>query len=126
MIEQVQFTEAWHRTFSGGHVGLLLVVPVANDRPGTALAARKRVLAEELRQRYGDMTRTQLQRLPVLQAYKTYYRRFGNTYHVQLQLESIVHKGKELPAVSPAVDACFMAELETHLLTASHDTGARA
>ena len=121
MVEQVHFTEAWHRTFAGGHVGLLLVGPLDNGRQGTGLDARKRVLAVELRERYGEMTRKGLQRLPVLQAYRRYYRQFGKTYHVQLQLESVVHKGKGLPAVSPAVDACFAAELETQLLTASHD-----
>jgi DNA/RNA-binding domain of Phe-tRNA-synthetase-like protein len=40
---------------------------------------------------------------------------------VQLQLESVVREGKALPAVNPLVDACFAAELATHLLTASHD-----
>ena len=37
------------------------------------------------------------------------------------RLESIVWKGKSLPEVSPAVDANFMAEVETLVLTAGHD-----
>jgi hypothetical protein len=41
---------------------------------------------------------------------------------LQLQLESIVLKGKHLPDVSPAVDANFMAEVETLVLTAGHDS----
>jgi len=57
----------------------------------------------------------------VIAAYAQYYRRFGKTYHVQLQLESIVLKGKGLPSVSPLVDANFAAELETLVLTAGHD-----
>jgi DNA/RNA-binding domain of Phe-tRNA-synthetase-like protein len=65
-----------------------------------------------------------LRALPVLEAYRAYYRRFKKTYHVQLQLESVVFKDRSLPAVNPAVDACFAAELETGLLTASHDLGA--
>ena len=40
---------------------------------------------------------------------------------MQLQLESIVLKAKSLPDVSPAVDANFMAEVETLILTAGHD-----
>ena len=120
-IEDVRFTKGWHGTFAGGHMGLLLVGPVDNARRGTGLDARKRVLATELREQYGEMTRPALQALPVLGAYRAYYRQFGNTYHVQLQLESVVHKGKALPAVNPAVDACFAAELETQMLTASHD-----
>ena len=40
---------------------------------------------------------------------------------MQLQLESIVSKGKSLPDVSPLVDSNFVAELETLVLTAGHD-----
>jgi DNA/RNA-binding domain of Phe-tRNA-synthetase-like protein len=36
-------------------------------------------------------------------------------------VESIAHKGKKLPHVSPLVDANFMAEVETFVLTAGHD-----
>ena len=54
-------------------------------------------------------------------AYATYYKRFDKTYHVLLQVESIVSKGKSLPAVSPLVDANFMAEMDTLVLTAGHD-----
>jgi len=50
-----------------------------------------------------------------------YYKRFGKTYHVQLQVESIVSKGKSLPNVTPLVDANFVAEVETLVLTAGHD-----
>ena len=59
--------------------------------------------------------------LPVMAAYHRYYRKFGYTYHVLLQLESVVFKGKSLPNVSPLVDANFAAELETLILTAGHD-----
>ena len=54
-------------------------------------------------------------------AYGQYYKQFDKTYHVQLQVESIVLKGKNLPNVSPLVDANFMAEVETFILTAGHD-----
>ena len=56
-----------------------------------------------------------------MQAYVQYYKKFGKTYHVQLQLESIVLKGKALPSISPLVDANFVAEVETLVLTAGHD-----
>lgn len=65
--------------------------------------------------------RAELLPLDVLQDYRNYYKKFDKTYHVQLQLESIVHKGKSLPNVSPLVDANFAAELETLILTAGHD-----
>ena len=58
---------------------------------------------------------------PVLQAYNNYYRQFKKSYHVQLQLESIVWKGKSIPSVSALVEAMFMAEMKNMLLTAGHD-----
>ena len=117
----VHFTDAWHKTFAGGHVGILMMGPVDNGRRPTALDEHKLTLEAEIREKYGSLTRAELQESAVLKAYKTYYKKFNKTYHIQLQPESVLHKGKSLPAVSPLVDACFAAELETHLLTASHD-----
>lgn len=54
-------------------------------------------------------------------AYIRYYKRFTMTYHVLLQVESIIMKGKNLPDVSPLVDANFTAEVSTFVLTAGHD-----
>ena len=73
-----------------------------------------------LRSRYAGYDRPMLLQNEVLNAYRAYYKRFNKTYHVLLQLESVLG-GKSLPSVNPLVDACFAAELETHLLTASHD-----
>jgi DNA/RNA-binding domain of Phe-tRNA-synthetase-like protein len=60
-------------------------------------------------------------RHPILGAYERYYRRFDKTYHVLLQLESIVLKDRNLPSVLPLVDINFMAEVGTCLLSAGHD-----
>ena len=54
-------------------------------------------------------------------AYRDYYKRFDKTYHVQLQLESLLFKGKSIPSVAGLVDAMFMAEMKDWLLTAGHD-----
>jgi DNA/RNA-binding domain of Phe-tRNA-synthetase-like protein len=43
------------------------------------------------------------------------------TYHIALQLESVVFKGRSLPNVAALVEAMFMAELQDLLLTAGHD-----
>jgi DNA/RNA-binding domain of Phe-tRNA-synthetase-like protein len=58
---------------------------------------------------------------PVLQVYGEYYKRFKKTYHVQLQLESIVLKGKSIPTVASLVECMFMAEVKNMLLTVGHD-----
>ena len=123
MMVQIEATDRWRETFPGGHVGVLLVGNVDNTASGAALDERKRAVESRLRHKYGDFSRADLLELPILQAYRDYYKQFDKTYHVQLQLESVVHKGKKLPAVSPLVDANFAAELETLVLTAGHDAG---
>ena len=85
------------------------------------LEEAKRQVEQRLRERYRGFTRPDFLNLPVMAAYERYYRGFDKTYHVLLQVESIVLKGKSLPNVSPLVDANFMAEVETLVLTAGHD-----
>ena len=117
----IETTERWHSTFPGGHVGILLVGEVDNTKRSTPLDEKKREVEARLRERYAGFARADFLELEVLKAYRDYYRQFGNTYHVQGQLESVVQKGKSLPNVSPLVDANFAAELETLVLTAGHD-----
>lgn len=120
-MTDIAVSDAWHATFPGGHVGVLLMEGIDNTAPNATLDARKRALEERLRAQFGDLSRQDLLELDVLKAYRAYYKRFGQTYHVQLQLESVVHKAKSLPSVSPLVDASFVAELDTLVLTANHD-----
>lgn len=118
---EIAFTEAWRRSFADAHIGVLGITGVDNSGSSPRLTRYKRALEERLRARYGGLTRAELQEHPVLRAYRDYYKRFGNSYHVQLQLESVVFKDKSLPEVSPLVDANFAAELGTFVLTAAHD-----
>jgi DNA/RNA-binding domain of Phe-tRNA-synthetase-like protein len=114
-------TEAWKEAHPGGKIGLLEISGVDNSQPAPALDQEKRAIEERLREKYADFSRNDFLELPVMHAYHRYYRKFGYTYHVLLQLESVVFKGKSLPNVSPLVDANFAAELETLILTAGHD-----
>lgn len=93
----------------------------ANPSSHADLERRKIELEQDLRSRYTDHDRAALLQLPVLQAYAAYYRRFKKTYHIQLQLESIVFKGKSIPSVAALVEAMFMSEIKNLLLTAGHD-----
>jgi DNA/RNA-binding domain of Phe-tRNA-synthetase-like protein len=102
-------------------IGLLELSRVENTRPSPQLDDRKRETETRLRERYKGLARQELLGLPVMAAYAQYYKRFGKTYHVQLQIESIVLKGKQLPNASPLVDANFVAEVHTMVLTAGHD-----
>ncbi len=117
----LQPTAAWRKAHPQASVGILAIDDLHNPPHPAALESRKPVLAADLREKYAGMDRASLRNLHVLKAYAEYYRRFNKTYHVQLQLESVVLKGKSFPQISPLVDAMFMAELDSLLLTAGHD-----
>jgi len=114
-------TEEWRRAHRGATIGLLELSGVENTGSSSRLTERKREIEASLRERYKGFTRQEFLALPVMAEYDRYYASFNKTYHVQLQLESIVLKDERLPDVSPAVDANFMAEVETLILTAGHD-----
>lgn len=113
-------TEAWSTAYPDAHIGVLEIAQ-ADNRSSSALEAEKRRIEQALRAKYNGQSRADLIAAPVLADYVRYYKRFEKTYHVLLQLESILLKGKSLPTVTPLVDANFAAELETLVLTAGHD-----
>lgn len=116
-------SEAWKAAYPEAAIGVLAVNNVTNPEHHGGLDQRKEELEDQLRSRFAGYDRTALKALPILQAYSAYYKRFKKTYHIQLQLESVVLKGKSLPRVAALVEAMFMAELEDLLLTAGHDLG---
>jgi DNA/RNA-binding domain of Phe-tRNA-synthetase-like protein len=117
----INATVAWKEAHPGGLIGLLEISGLDNTRSVSVLEREKRAVEDRLRAKYAGFSREDFLALPVMSAYHRYYRKFGYTYHVLLQLESLVHKGKSLPSVSPLVDANFASELETLILTAGHD-----
>ncbi len=117
-------SEAWKRAYPGAAVGVLVMRNVLNPERHAALDKRKEELENQLRARFSDYDRAALKALPTIQAYNDYYKRYKKTYHVQLQLESVVFKGKPIPRVAALVEVMFVAELKNLLLTAGHDLGA--
>ena len=117
----ISATAEWRAAHPSAAIGLLELSGVTNTRGSLKLDERKRETEARLRERYQGFTRQDYLALSVMAAYAQYYKRFGKTYHVLLQLESIVLKGKGLPSASPLVDANFTAEVETLVLTAGHD-----
>lgn len=101
-------------------IGFLVMSGIDNLSFSEALDKARCTLEEEIRDRYGPMTREELKSIYPMRAYVSYYKKFGYTYHVLQQLESIAH-GKNIPVVSALVEAMFMAELKNMLLTAGHD-----
>jgi DNA/RNA-binding domain of Phe-tRNA-synthetase-like protein len=102
-------------------MGILAMGDLRNTPQHAELERRKTSLEQRLRARYSGMGREDLLALPILQAYREYYKRFKKTYHLLLQLESVVFKGKPIASPPALVEAVLMAELATLLLTAIHD-----
>ena len=116
-----EVTSAWKATYPEALAGVLVMRAVSNPPHHAELERQKAALEENLRAQFSGLDRAAIASHPVLQAYGDYYRQFKKTYHIQLQLESIVHKGKSIPSVAALVESMFMAEMQDMLLTAGHD-----
>jgi DNA/RNA-binding domain of Phe-tRNA-synthetase-like protein len=114
-------TEAFKKMYPGACAGSLVMHGVVNPYDYPALDQQRVNLEQGLRERYAGLDRAALKSLPAIQAYNAYYARYGNTYHVQLQLESVVMKGRSVARAAALVQAMFMAEIKNLLLTAGHD-----
>ena len=104
----------------GCQIGLLAISNVENPRSSDALDKVKCLLEEGIREKYAQMDRQELKQIHPMAAYVSYYKKYGYTYHVLQQLESVAH-GKKSMSVSGLVDSMFMAEMKNMILTAGHD-----
>jgi DNA/RNA-binding domain of Phe-tRNA-synthetase-like protein len=120
----VQVSKAWNESYAEARAGILVMSRVSNPPHHAALDEQKANLEARLRSQFSGYDRPRLAENPILQAYNKYFKQFKKTYHVQLQLESVVFKLKSIPNVSGLVEAMFMAELQNMLLTAGHDLDA--
>jgi DNA/RNA-binding domain of Phe-tRNA-synthetase-like protein len=119
-----EVTPAWKSAYPEAQAGVLVMRAVSNPAHDPVLERQKAALEEGLRAQFSGQDHAMIASHPILQAYNEYYRRFKKTYHIQLQLESIVLKGKSIPSVAALVEAMFMAEMKDLLLTAGHDLDA--
>jgi DNA/RNA-binding domain of Phe-tRNA-synthetase-like protein len=116
--------EAFKAAYPTALAGVLAMRNVSNPDSCPELDSRKEDLERDLRARFAGQDAAVLKSLPPVQAYNAFYKHFGKTYHVQLQLESVALKGKSIPRVAALVEAMFVAELKNLLLTAGHDLDA--
>jgi DNA/RNA-binding domain of Phe-tRNA-synthetase-like protein len=114
-------SSAWATAYPGAVAGVLLMRGVANPERHPELDRRRVDLEERLRARFARADRAALAAVPSLQPYAAYYGRYRKTYHVLLQLESVLLKGRPLAPRPALVEAMFLAEMEHQLLTAGHD-----
>ena len=117
---------SWREAHPGASVGLIALRGVTNPTSNDRLNDLAGALETEVRSRLGTADRETIRAIPPLPAYAAYYRRWGQRYHVAMQLESVAQKGKALPRVAALVEAMFIAELRNLLLTAGHDLDALA
>jgi DNA/RNA-binding domain of Phe-tRNA-synthetase-like protein len=114
----------WREAHPGACVGLIAMRGVANPASNDNLNDLAAALESDMRSRLGTADRESIRATPPLPAYAAYYKRWGQRYHVAMQLESVAQKGKALPRVAALVEAMFIAELRNLLLTAGHDLDA--
>ena len=117
----IEVASAWRLAYPRASLGVLAMHEVENPQQHQELDQKKEDLEQALRVRFSSYDRKSLRAMPVLAAYDSYYKRFGKTYHVQHQLESLVFKSRTIPKVAALVEAMFMAELKNFMLTAGHD-----
>lgn len=120
-MSMLQLTDAWKATYPDAGVGVLKMHGVTNPESSAALDARTSQIEQELRVEYAGADRATIKAIPSIQAYNDYYRRFKKTYHVQLQLESVLLKDRPIPGARALVKAMVTAEIKNQLLTAGHD-----
>lgn len=104
----------------GCRIGLLTLTDVTNPKASEALDKAKSLLEESVRVKYAQMERQELKSLHPMSVYVSYYKKFGYTYHVLQQVESVA-KGKKSMSISGLVDSMFMGEMKNMILTAGHD-----
>lgn len=117
-------SENLKKTYPGGYIGVLALSNVKSYEGCIALDKEKKCLEEMLRAKYMNCDRSKLKSTAPIDTYVDYYNKFKKTYHVLLQLESIIFKNKTIPKVNALVEVMFMAELKNQLLTAGHDLDA--
>jgi DNA/RNA-binding domain of Phe-tRNA-synthetase-like protein len=117
-------SDDFRRAYPGAAIGVLGMRGVVNPPSHPALERRRAEVEARVRQRYRGWDRPRLKQLPAFRAYDAYYRAFGKTYHVLPQVESVAMKGKSITRGGALVEAMFMAELDSALLTAGHDLDA--
>ncbi len=118
---EVVLTGKWKEAYPSAMIGILGMQGVVNPDRDAALQDRAAEVQSQIRGRFSASSRAQMLAIPALRAYSGYYKRFGKTYHVQLQLESVLFRGKTITGPSALVEAMLIAELNSLLLTAGHD-----
>ncbi|APM37923.1 phenylalanine--tRNA ligase beta subunit-related protein [Clostridium kluyveri] len=107
--------------YSNAKFGILIMKDVRNPQTNSEFNKTKILVKNQLLSKYKNFNRKEFIRSEPVCFYTNYYKKFKKTYHVQLQLESIILKSNSFPNVAALVEAMFIAEVKNLLLTAGHD-----
>jgi DNA/RNA-binding domain of Phe-tRNA-synthetase-like protein len=121
MSDLLTVSPAWYAAHPGATYGLIAFRGVQNPPSHDGINAAAAELESSLRERFSAEDRDALRATPPMPAYAAYYKRWGQRYHVGMQLESVALKGKPIPRVAALVEAMFVSELANLLLTGGHD-----
>jgi DNA/RNA-binding domain of Phe-tRNA-synthetase-like protein len=117
----IQVSEYWRSSHPAGAVGLLSM-DIDRSLTHSGEIDQKRVALEnQLREQFQGIERAEVRQLPVMNDYTQYYKQFKKSYHVLLQLDSICNKNRSIPHTDALIQAMFMAEMKSFILTAGHD-----
>jgi DNA/RNA-binding domain of Phe-tRNA-synthetase-like protein len=116
-----EVTDRWRLRYPGAVVACMRVTGATNPAQSVALDERLAQIERALRERFAGSDRAAIRASAPFDAYERYYRLFGQTYHVQHQVESVALKGKPIPRRAALVEAAFAEELSSGILTAMHD-----
>jgi DNA/RNA-binding domain of Phe-tRNA-synthetase-like protein len=114
-------TQRWREQHPGARAAVVAYAGLSASAEVPAQADLKRSLEKRLRERWGTASRQALLADPTLAAYQRYDQRFGQNYHVAMQIRSVAQQGKPIPSRNPLIEVMFMTELATGVLAAAQD-----
>ncbi|WP_349671812.1 hypothetical protein [Lacrimispora sp.] len=113
------FEENVEKIYPGTRLGVLIVKGISQKAEWQK--EDEAIFLNALRKKYEGVTRKELKKQSPVDAYAAYYKRFGQSYHLLAQLDSMLKGEKTCASKSPLLQSMFFNELESMLLTAGHD-----
>jgi len=117
----ISFKESVKEIYPASKFGILTVSGLGASADFSRMEELKKSELEKIKASHSGYERKSFAATTPMCHYINYYRKFKKTYHVLLQLESVLLKGRGIPNAGIPVEAMFLAELKNLLLTAGHD-----
>ncbi len=122
MTESLIIDTSINEMYPNAKMGILIMRDVIVEEKDDGELRDQTLLA--IKEKYDGLSRNEIKALDPIQAYVAYYKKFGNSYHLMGQLESVLKGKKELPKGGGLLQTMFLWEISSMLLTAGHDLSA--